>query len=43
LIREARQRGVPLFAYLGNKLEGCATLTAATLVEELADDGAAAA
>jgi uncharacterized protein YecE (DUF72 family) len=43
LIREARQRGLPLFAYLGNKLEGCATLTVATLVDELADDGAAAA
>ncbi len=43
LILEARQRGIPLFAYLGNKLEGCAALTAAALVDGLPGTGDSAA
>ncbi len=35
MIREARVRGLPFYAYIGNKLEGCATLTAGSLAGEL--------
>lgn len=34
LFREALRRGVPLFAYIGNKLEGCAPLTIRQLVQD---------
>lgn len=37
LIREARQRGVPLFAYFGNQFEGCGPLSVVEAVNEVGD------